>query len=122
MSGLSQESDGMKEAAFWRLARQAARTLRGDNEAWHAELRDRRLWESLNAPIGFWAVAKNEERFFLGRDNSSHWYLISLAHHEEYIRWSSLNEDDPESWVVPDWMKRLNGSPSRITFTDPQEM
>jgi len=64
----------------------------------------------------------NEERFFLGRDNSGHWYLIPLSHYDDYIRWNNLDKDDPESWDAPDWMKRLDGSPSRITFLDPQKM
>lgn len=60
-------------------------------------------------------------RFFLARDNSAHWYLVEAGSREEWERWSNLPEDDEAAWEAPAFARRLNGSPSQITFTDPQE-
>ncbi len=37
-------------------------------------------------------------RFFLGRDESSHWYLVPVERKEEWDAWTELSEDDEESW------------------------
>jgi hypothetical protein len=60
-------------------------------------------------------------RYFLSRDNSSHWYLVPADKRAEWNAWCDLDEDDERSWDTPEWARRLSGSPSRITFTDPQE-
>lgn len=51
-------------------------------------------------------------RFFLARDNSSHWYF--------WNDWMDLSEDDPAAWSSPAACRRVDG-PSHVTFTDPRE-
>jgi hypothetical protein len=63
----------------------------------------------------------NEERFYFSRDNSGHWYLVPVSGREAFERWANLDEDDEKGWDPPEWVRRLNGSLSRITFCDPQE-
>ena len=59
------------------------------------------------------------ERFFLGCDQSSHWYLIPDSKSKAWSAFLALDEDDPRSWAVPEWAKTLGGGPESITFTDP---
>lgn len=67
---------------------------------------------------------KRGRRFFLARDNSSHWYLVPAELHEIWDAWTELDEDDSDSWALPGPLqaagcRRLNGNPSNVTFTDP---
>ncbi len=58
-------------------------------------------------------------RFFLDQDQSGHWYLVPEPLREEWTRWTALSEDDEASWTPPEGAHALGGSPSCITFTDP---
>jgi len=60
---------------------------------------------------------KPEARYFLGMDNSGHRYAVPVEHREEWDKWSSLDEDDPEGWQPPPWAIGIEGN---FTFTDPQ--
>jgi hypothetical protein len=66
------------------------------------------------------AKAKKEERYFLDRDNSSHWYLIPVSKADAWYKFSAIDEDDPRGWKVPKWAKPIGGSPTMVTFTDPK--
>lgn len=59
-------------------------------------------------------------RYFLGQDNSGHWYCVDDRYHDQWDKWQSLNEDDERSWKVPHFAYRLDGSPSNVTFLDPE--
>lgn len=61
------------------------------------------------------------KRYFLGRDNSAHWYIVEAKYRTDWEHWCTLPEDDEESWEVPDFAMRLNGGPEQITFTNPEE-
>lgn len=60
-----------------------------------------------------------DERFFLGRDQSSHWYLVPVVNKLEWEAWTDLPEDDECSWESPEFAKMIDG-PYSLTFTDPQ--
>lgn len=61
------------------------------------------------------------ERYFLDRDNSGHWYLVKAANRDDWYQWTELPEDDEESWDPPSFATRLDGSPSRVTFSNPEQ-
>jgi hypothetical protein len=63
---------------------------------------------------------KKPERYFLGTDNSSHWYLVPVSKSTQFFKWADLDEDDPKGWTAPKWAKQING-PGSITFSDPSE-
>lgn len=56
-------------------------------------------------------------RFRIVSDNSGHDYYIPVDKTEEWRRFSEIDEDDPASWDVPLFAKRIDG---RFTFTDPR--
>lgn len=58
-----------------------------------------------------------EDRFFLGQDNDSHWYIVPADNRDE---WEAFLDDD-EADSVPDFAERLNGHPSQLTFERPEE-
>lgn len=59
-------------------------------------------------------------RFFLDRDNDSHWYLVPAEYRKEWETWLNLDADDEGSWSTPTWAQRLNGSPTQVTFELPE--
>jgi len=61
----------------------------------------------------------NQTRYFLGQDESSHWYLVLEDRVADWSKWLSLASDDPESWETPKCAIRLDGSPGSVSFTDP---
>lgn len=61
----------------------------------------------------------NEERYFLGRDESLHWYLVPLKNKKEWDEWTEISEDDERYWKVPEFAKRIDGYDS-ITFSNPK--
>lgn len=54
-------------------------------------------------------------KYFLGRDNSCHWYLVQSEFRDEWEKWIELSEDDPKSWDVPSFAKGID-NPSEIDF------
>lgn len=60
------------------------------------------------------------ERYFLGRDDSSHWYIVPIQHYDAWFVWRDLPEDDERSWEVPDFARCID-NPYRLTFSDPHE-
>ena len=58
-------------------------------------------------------------RYFLDKDNSSHWHLIEENYRDEWNEWKNLDENDESSWNTPDFACMLSGSPASITFTNP---
>lgn len=61
------------------------------------------------------------KRFFLDSDDSGHWYVVPLDKQEEWSVWRNIPEDDERSWNAPEWAERVNGSPNRISFTNPRD-
>jgi hypothetical protein len=59
-------------------------------------------------------------RYFLERDSSSHWYIVPVSRREEWEHWVNLDEDDEASWDEPDFVQRLGGSPTLVTFKEPE--
>lgn len=58
-------------------------------------------------------------RYFLGQDNSSHWYLVLEDSRLHWEAWRNLPEEDERSWNEPWYASRLNGGPGSVTFIDP---
>jgi len=56
------------------------------------------------------------QRFFLDRDNSSHWYIVPADRRAEWNAWRNIPEDDDRGWIVPDWVIPLNTHPNQVTF------
>jgi hypothetical protein len=71
----------------------------------------------LNATI---VPPKTEPRFFLAQNNDCHWYLVPCDRRKEWDAWRSIDEDDERAWTAPDYAKLIGGSPSLITFTNPE--
>ena len=61
-----------------------------------------------------------EGRYYLARDNDCHWYVVPVDRSEEWEEWLSLDSDDQRSWEAPAWARAVGGSPSVVSFTDPQ--
>lgn len=65
--------------------------------------------------VGWQQVAG--ERYCLTRDNDCHWYVIPAARQQEWSEWLDSPEyEDGE----PEWAKPVGGSPSLVTFVDPE--
>ncbi len=58
-------------------------------------------------------------RYFLGRDNSGHWYLVEETYRSLWADWVNLEDDDEQAAAVPAFAKRLSQHPSHLTFADP---
>ena len=48
------------------------------------------------------------------------WYVVPVDKSEEWEEWLSLDSDDQRSWVVPDYAQAVGGSPSMVSFSDPE--
>ena len=58
------------------------------------------------------------ERYFLAQDNDSHWYVVPASRKDEWYTWLDLDPDDEAAWNEPEFVKRINGAPSLVNFTD----
>lgn len=58
-------------------------------------------------------------RYFLGRDNDGHWYIVPVAMAAEWEAWSAIPEDDERAWDAPEFAHRFGGAPCLVTFTTP---
>jgi len=66
-------------------------------------------------------MAQVSTRYFLGCDNSGHWYLVDASRRAEWDLWVDLDPEDEAGWEPPGFARRIDGGPGRITFTDPVE-
>ena len=57
-------------------------------------------------------------RFYLTTDENSHWYIVPVDKQEEWDDW--CNSDDESSWDAPEWAQPVNGSPTLVTFENPE--
>lgn len=57
--------------------------------------------------------------YFLGCDNSSHWYVIPARCEREWDDFVNIPEDDERSWSPPIWAIPIGGSPSLVKFKHP---
>ena len=60
-------------------------------------------------------------KYFLDQDGDSHWVIVCAEYRNRWETWKELNEDDPESWELPDFAKYLNSHPNRMEFENPME-
>ena len=67
------------------------------------------------API----IPISDTRWFLGRDNSSHWYLVDASRRAEWNAWTELAEDDTRSWNPPAGICVSIDGPHQLTFSLP---
>lgn len=56
--------------------------------------------------------------YFLGQDNSGHWYLVLASRRQEWYSWTELDDEDEAAWEAPDFAERLDGSPGRVIFSN----
>lgn len=63
----------------------------------------------------------DDRRYFIGRDCSSHWYIVPAEKRAAWEAWANISEDDERSWDVPDYARRID-NPYRMTFRDPVEL
>ena len=60
------------------------------------------------------------ERYYLAQDNDSHWYIVPCDNRYQWDSWLCIPPEDTRSWDIPEYAKAIGGSPSMVTFTDPQ--
>lgn len=62
-------------------------------------------------------------RYSLVQDDSCHWYLIPARDREKFDAWVEYwSNDGKGEYLGPDFEEnRLSGSPSNVTFSDPEE-
>jgi phage baseplate assembly protein gpV len=58
-----------------------------------------------------------DDRFFLGRDNSGHAYVIPVENKSEWFDWLEIREYDERSWITPKFARAVTGF---LTFTNPE--
>ena len=61
----------------------------------------------------------NTKRYFIGRDNSGHRYLVDAERQADWLAWSSLPEDDEAGWDQPSYARRLDGT--TVIFENPKD-
>lgn len=61
-----------------------------------------------------------QPKYFLSRDNDSHWYIVPVANAAEWEDWVAIPEDDERAWDVPSFAHRIGGAPCLVTFTAPE--
>lgn len=59
-------------------------------------------------------------KYFLSRDNDSHWYVVPVANAAEWEDWVAVPEDDERAWDVPAFAHPIGGAPCLVTFTAPE--
>jgi len=66
-------------------------------------------------------------RYFIGVDDSCHYYLVPVEHRAEWNDWADYQLPDEYTdaqasyaWTTPSYARRIDRY-SSITFTDPQE-
>ncbi len=62
----------------------------------------------------------NQMRYFLSQDNDCHWYVIPADKRDEWNAWCEIDPDDDLAWDPPSFAKPINGSPTLVTFSDPE--
>lgn len=62
-------------------------------------------------------VSTPVQRYTIRHDRSSHKYLVPVENLKDWSEWMEIPDDDPWSWVVPPFAKRIDGN---ITFTNPE--
>jgi len=57
-------------------------------------------------------------RYTIVTDQSCHKYYIPIQNINHWRLWEELDEDDPKSWEVPNYAKRIDGG--SLTFKNPR--
>lgn len=57
-------------------------------------------------------------RYFIGHDESGHSYLVPVEHHDEWEKWTELDQDTEAAWDTPTWATILDGG--TLTFEKPR--
>lgn len=60
------------------------------------------------------------ERYYLSMDNDGHWFVVPTDKAGEWGEWKRLDQDDERAWTPPDFAKQVGGSPSLVTFSNPE--
>lgn len=101
-------------------AREIKITIEGPNslsENTLTEMEARHLSDALNEALPPDEIRLPEDqRYFIGYDNSGHKYIVPVAHWEDWEEWLKIPEDDERSWDEPGYATRFSGC---LTFTYP---
>lgn len=57
------------------------------------------------------------EFHFLDQDEDGHWYVIPVAHKEEWDEWCDIPSDDERAWEALVFANRLGGGTRGVIFT-----
>ena len=75
------------------------------------------------------ARSASAQRYFIGTDDSCHYYLVPVERRDEWRKWEAFQSTDSDKWTdeeadyawsPPDYAKCID-SWSMLTFTDPKE-
>ena len=59
-------------------------------------------------------------RYFLGQDNDSHWYIVPDDKRAQWDAWINMRSSERLSWDAPEYAQAIGGSPGMVTFTEPK--
>ncbi len=59
-------------------------------------------------------------RYFLDTDNDSHWFIVPLYRRKEWEAFLEIPSEDERSWTVPTWAIEVGGSPTTVSFAEPE--
>lgn len=60
------------------------------------------------------------ERYHLSQDNDGHWFVVPVSMREEWLAWLDIPSEDERAWTAPAFAHQVGGSPSLVTFTNPE--
>lgn len=58
-------------------------------------------------------------RYYLTQDSDCHWFVVPVDKREEWNAWTEIDSDDERAWEAPDFARSIGGSPSMVTFLEP---
>ena len=61
-------------------------------------------------------------RFTLQSDDDGHWYLVPVEQLAAWGAWLALDPEEEDAWLAPDFARPINGSPSNVSFENPEQM
>lgn len=65
---------------------------------------------------------EKHRRYFIGRDNSGHRYLVPYDCRKAWEEWIDISEDDERGWEVPDEIDAMRIDGSFVHFCCPTVM
>lgn len=60
------------------------------------------------------------DRYFIGYDNASHEYIVHLDCLSDWEKWLELDDEDEDSWEVPENINAVRVDGGLVTFSNPE--